>query len=263
MALWTSLTTRGTCLSICLPWRPGRPGELRDLTWRLFSGFCPSTGTRSHLRSPPPPARLLPLSHHEQIRFHDLSPRTNSDHSQAMARASNCLDMYLSARPTSSADFLSALQALPEWLRDGAVLNEHVQNVLNHKIVRRFPTCLLILDFYFLMIIIICTTINSKVIINHIYLKNKENEENTLPNRWTLPVILQISGGVYFLLREIIQAAAMSSLGLFQSWLCDVENWLGECESGCLPGACFGPVRVNQKPQWAFHFPPPRGGYLT
>ena len=45
----------------------------------------------------------------------------------------DCLELYLNARPKASADFLTAIQTLPEWLRDIAVISDHIQNILNQK----------------------------------------------------------------------------------------------------------------------------------
>lgn len=66
-----------------------------------------------------------------------------------------CLKMYLGAEPRASADFLTALQDLPDWLQDVAVVSPHVRNILNKKIVQRIPTAVLMLDGYFLLLIII------------------------------------------------------------------------------------------------------------
>lgn len=65
-----------------------------------------------------------------------------------------CLDTLLKASPMPTADFLTALQSLPEWLLEYAVVSEEVQKVLNAKIALRFPTSILLLDAYFLFIII-------------------------------------------------------------------------------------------------------------
>jgi hypothetical protein len=63
--------------------------------------------------------------------------------------ACKCLISYLAARPNASADFLTAVQTLPDWLRDIAVISDHVQDVLDERIVMRFPTMILILDLTF------------------------------------------------------------------------------------------------------------------
>jgi hypothetical protein len=55
-----------------------------------------------------------------------------------------CLKLYLSAKPYASTDFLAALQSLPDSLQDVAVVTPHVRNILNKKIVERFPTSILV-----------------------------------------------------------------------------------------------------------------------
>jgi hypothetical protein len=60
-----------------------------------------------------------------------------------------CLEHLLNAEPEPSADFFTALQSLPEWLRDKAVVMKIVQNLLNEKISQRFPTAVSLLDFVF------------------------------------------------------------------------------------------------------------------
>ena len=57
---------------------------------------------------------------------------------------SECLKLYLEARPHVSTDFLAALQALPDALQDVAVVSPHVRNILNAKIIQRFPTSILV-----------------------------------------------------------------------------------------------------------------------
>lgn len=61
-----------------------------------------------------------------------------------------CLKLYLAAKPYASTDFLAALQSLPDSLQNVAVVSPHVRNILNKKIVQRFPTSILVsLSFFF------------------------------------------------------------------------------------------------------------------
>ena len=55
-----------------------------------------------------------------------------------------CLKLYLEAQPHVSTDFLAALQALSDPLQDVAVVSPHVRNILNAKIIQRFPTSILV-----------------------------------------------------------------------------------------------------------------------
>jgi len=141
-----------------------------------------------------------------------------ADGQEQRNNVSECLKQYLAARPTASADFLTALQDLPEWLQDVAVVSPHVRNILNKKIVQRFPTMVLILDFYFLMTIIVCFDIATR---EQIDARFEGSESNTL-----IPIIILFFGGTYFLVRELVQIASLWSLGSFSSWFYDPTNWL-------------------------------------
>ena len=59
-----------------------------------------------------------------------------------------CLKLYLAAEPYASTGFLAALQGLPDLLQDVAVVSPHVRNVLNNKIIQRFPTSILVSENY-------------------------------------------------------------------------------------------------------------------
>ena len=154
--------------------------------------------------------------------------------------ASDCLKLYLNAKPKASADFLTAIQTLPEWLRDIAVISDHIQDILNHKIVQRLPTMILILDFAFLMIGIILFELTTGHAIDYFFDPDCydssqhpgfDNGDSTGgecskagPNSGAIFVILV--GGTYFLLRELIQVISLVALGNFSSWLWDMGNWL-------------------------------------
>jgi hypothetical protein len=56
-----------------------------------------------------------------------------------------CLEHILLAEPDPTADFLTALQSLPPWLSERAVVMPVVQILLNDKISKRFPTAVLLL----------------------------------------------------------------------------------------------------------------------
>ena len=65
-----------------------------------------------------------------------------------------CLTHYLEAGPKTSIEFLTGIKKLPEWVRESAVIHPAVQTMLNNKISSRFPTMILMLDFYFLAAVI-------------------------------------------------------------------------------------------------------------
>ena len=129
-----------------------------------------------------------------------------------------CLTLYLGAEPHASADFLTALQDLPDWLQDIAVVTPHVRNVLNKKIVQRFPTSILMLDGYVLGILIVCF---ERASMNHIDYRFAGEPLTT----GTALSLLYI-GGAYFLVRELVQIISLWSLGSLSSWFWDPTNWL-------------------------------------
>ena len=136
------------------------------------------------------------------------------------ANVSDCLHMYLAAEPYAAADFLTAIQDLPDWLQDTAVVSKHVRNILNEKIVQRFPTSFLMLDGMFLVLLILCFAITTK---NHIDLRfDPDNHTNDTQGALGLLFI----GGSYCLMRELVQIASLLSLGSFNKWMSDMSNYL-------------------------------------
>lgn len=128
-----------------------------------------------------------------------------------------CLGFYLDAQPRATADLLTALQSLPDWLRDFAVIHPEVQKVLNKKISQRFPTTVTMLDFVFYLLVIACFQV--AVIDN---LRDRYGEGNAFDHGLLIPLYLAAS---WFLLREVVQATSLASLGLFRTWLNDPSNW--------------------------------------
>ena len=170
----------------------------------------------------------------EQLPLHLLATRAlsladeNVHRSRQRENVEKCLVLYLNAEPRPTTDFMTSLQALPDWLSDQAVVHPIVQNLLNDKISQRFPTGVILLDLYFLMIVIIAY---SFVILQSI--------ENRFP-RGTLPENVPISdrrvdlnyllplyvGAFYFLVRELVQMLSLAALGLFRSYVTDSANWM-------------------------------------
>mmetsp|Transcript_11015 Transcript_11015/g.25579 ORF Transcript_11015/g.25579 Transcript_11015/m.25579 type:complete len:849 (+) Transcript_11015:35-2581(+) len=135
---------------------------------------------------------------------------------------SECLKMYLAAEPRPTADFLTALQDLPDWLQDVAVVSPHVRNILNKKIVQRFPTSILMLDGYWLIIIIVCFEIETKKSIKERFAPTSDKTQQPI----TVSLILLFLGGIYFMSREVVQIVSLWSLGSVSSWFYDATNWL-------------------------------------
>ena len=65
------------------------------------------------------------------------------------------LDQYLSAKPMATAEFITTLQSLPDWLMKCAVANLIVQNIRNDKMSQRFPTFFKMNDFHWQLVLIV------------------------------------------------------------------------------------------------------------
>jgi hypothetical protein len=91
---------------------------------------------------------------------------------------------------------------------------------LNHKIVMRFPTMILLLDFAFLIICIVAFEITTGQTIDYLF-----TEGATPPPNTGLIILTMICGG-YFLLREVVQIVSLLALGNFSAWIWDMGNWL-------------------------------------
>lgn len=168
---------------------------------------------------------------------------------QEQTNVIDTLKVYLNAKPRVTSDFLPALQSLPGWLRDHAVTVPHVQDLLDDKISKQFPTSIMLCDGLFLLLIIICFELSSRISIDRRFTSQLQNDfiQNITTNLTntnitispppTPMVVVQdeyyrsyiISALVsitYFLLREIGQVASLISLGIFRSWLVDPTNWI-------------------------------------
>ena len=125
----------------------------------------------------------------------------------------------LNAEPDPTADFLTALQSLPDWLGERAVVMPVVQNLLNEKISQRFPTAVLMLDFYVLVMTILFYFTSVQESIN---LRFDDTEGgDALSFKQVLPLYL---GASYFTVREIIQIISLVSLKSFNIYLYDRSN---------------------------------------
>ena len=139
---------------------------------------------------------------------------------QKRNNVSECLSMYLAAEPKADADFLTAIQDLPDWLQDTAVVSKHVRNVLNEKIVKRFPTSILMLDGIFLVMLIFCFGFATR---NHINIRF--DPENYVMNT-SGSLFVVFLGATYFLMREVVQFVSLMSLGKLHNWYTDPANYL-------------------------------------
>jgi hypothetical protein len=134
----------------------------------------------------------------------------------------SCVALLLGANPDPTADFFTTLQSLPNWLQERAVVMRVVQMLLNEKIAQRFPTLILMLDFY-VQVVVVAAYSTSVVESVDIRFTDPPRDPPTLENSWLLPLFL---GATYFLLREAIQILSLLSLGAIRVWIYEPSNWL-------------------------------------
>lgn len=158
----------------------------------------------------PLPLRVLAEFSHTLNNDSDIPKRSN---------VQKCLEYLLNADPDPTADFFTALQSLPNWLQERAVVLRSVQVLLNEKISQRFPTLILMGDFYFLAIIIVAYSLN---VTESIYRRFGSQPDNISAANLSALYI----GAGYFLAREIIQMISLISLKSFHIWVYDSSNWL-------------------------------------
>mmetsp|Transcript_3867 Transcript_3867/g.8515 ORF Transcript_3867/g.8515 Transcript_3867/m.8515 type:complete len:866 (-) Transcript_3867:203-2800(-) len=159
--------------------------------------------------------KLLPL--------HLLSTKAESvEESKFQTRDTmhKCLDIYLMAKPRTSIEFLTGIQKMPEWLRDAAVIHPTVQTMLNTKISSRFPTMILMLDFYFLVAVIACF---SFTIIESLDRRANPNSPRPVSGAMLSPLYI---GALYFLGREITQMISVRTQTTIMAYLLSPENML-------------------------------------
>ena len=135
-----------------------------------------------------------------------------------------CLDIYLRSEPETSIEFLTGIQKMPEWLKDVAVIHPTVQNMLNTKISSRFPTMILMLDFYTLVAVIGAFSITSRESLDRRF--NPLNDTDAL--RSVSPALLSplYIGAVHFLRREITQMISVRQQGSLLLYVLEPENAL-------------------------------------
>lgn len=183
--------------------RPASPGAVRHLL-ELDQRLANSNGG-------PLPLRVLAEFSHTLRREGDDANRGS---------VQKCLEHLLNSDPDPTADFFTALQSLPDWLQERAVVLPSVQVLLNDKISQRFPTMVLMGDFYFLAIIIVAYSLNITDSIERRRDPTK-NDAIRIENLSALYI-----GAGYFLFREIVQMISLISLKSFHIWVYDGSNWL-------------------------------------
>jgi len=156
----------------------------------------------------------LPL-HLLSTQAHKLTNEAKKDQSNAQ----QCLEFYLGAEPRATADFFTALQSLPTFLCEQAVVTPHIQEVLNTMVSKRFPTMILMMDFYFIMMIILFFRL---AVGESIDIRFADYGESVNPSYLAVLYI----GASYFLSREIIQMWSLVFQRQLKTWFFDMSNYL-------------------------------------
>ncbi|CAJ1945584.1 unnamed protein product [Cylindrotheca closterium] len=169
--------------------------------------------------------------------------RSNEDQIDAVQ---GCLKHILNSKPKPTPEFFSALQRLPSFLQDRAVVMRAVQEMLNDKIAQRFPTMILILDLYMQLVVLAAymfavtnsqhlrkiqldfceDKIDCEVDLRQIGFLYDEAPHDWGPNYRWLMVGGMYAGAFYFIMREVFQAVSLAALGAFHIYVRDLSNWL-------------------------------------
>ena len=183
--------------------RPASPGAVRHLL-ELDPSLANSNGGSLPLRV---------LAEFSQTLRREGNPADR-------ASVQKCLEHLLNATPDPTAEFFTALQSLPDWLQERAVVLPKVQHLLNDKISQRFPTLVLMGDFYFLIVVIVSYILN---VVESLHMRTSDSPSDGIHVAYLSPLYI---GAGYFLFREIIQMISLISLQSFHIWVGDVNNWL-------------------------------------
>jgi len=173
------------------------------------------------------PACMDQIDAEKNLPLHLLSTKSESvDESEFETRDSieKCLDIYLKAGPKTTTEFLTGIQNMPEWLRDLAVIHPAVQTMLNTKISSRFPTMILLLDFYFLAAAIGTFSITSRESLSRRFNPNNTtNQDRSVSGALLSPLYI---ASIYFLGREVSQMISIRAQTTITAYLVQPENLL-------------------------------------
>ena len=134
-----------------------------------------------------------------------------------------CLEHLLSFNPDPTADFFTALQSLPDWLQERAVVMPSVQILLNIKIAQRFPTGVLLTDLFVQIVVIVAYAIAVPLAI-----EKKFTGSYPVIEHWPffMNLVTLYIGATYFFIRTLIQILSLVAFGAFHVWLKNPSNWL-------------------------------------
>ena len=110
-----------------------------------------------------------------------------------------------------------------EWLLDRAVVHPTVQEMINKRITRSFPTFFVLADFVCYVFVLVTYSIS----IWDTILRLVQQFEKGLVPQITPQLHPLYVGVVWFILREIVQMISLIVLGHFRDgWVKDANNWI-------------------------------------
>lgn len=171
---------------------------------------------------------------------------------EGQANACKSMNLFLDLGPLPTTNFFAALHTMPKWLLEKAVVHPKVQELLNHKMSMRFPTAIMMIDFYAISTVLLSFAF---LVIESIDLRaDASSEDNGVKSSklgelvaglYRLIMLNQISdielhltivdffwiaplyiSAIYFAVRELIQVISFIHLGLFSVWFRRGTNWL-------------------------------------
>jgi hypothetical protein len=150
----------------------------------------------------------------------------------------NILQYYLEQKPEADYSFCCFLQGLCDDIRNEAVQNEFVQDVVLEAFGQHLPTFTLMLDFYWILIVITCfgTAIAwySDYLLgdphppypkacqtqydNCIQTSDCNQYYKCIHPKLNKLLCVTIVGGLYFFIRKFLQVLSFVSIGYFKEW---------------------------------------------
>ena len=134
-----------------------------------------------------------------------------------------CLEHLLAFRPDPTADFFTALQSLPTWLRERAVITPSVQMLTNDKIAAPFPTAVLLSDVFVQLMALLSYSWVVPESIDRRFDEENDNFDKGIEPWKLIPLFL---GAFFVIVRSIAQILSFISLGAFRICLYNPVTWL-------------------------------------
>ncbi|CAB9521319.1 Ankyrin Repeat [Seminavis robusta] len=177
-----------------------------------LSNICPSPEMIQLLLQNYPEAAFVKDTH-GHLPVSCLGSNTTGSHgleqlsksgSNPQKAANKCFDVYMEQMSkfehnnTNDMDLFQAVDKYPDWLRNHALLNQHVQDSLNRAVAQRFSTSIIFFDTFFLLSIIVTLQLVATRII--------EQEENleTMATTYNWASVILLFATTYFAIRKLV-----------------------------------------------------------